>query len=270
MAHQLIETMRPREHRFRLPMAVTAATILYSIAMPDSKAGHLLSIMFVAASVVLALHAAEMMASRRHLAIGIMLFAALLSTYGSAVDGAEWVRGLGQLLAAAPMLWAALMVVLWISRQRIITLEAVVAGILVYMLIALAFAGFYGAMADIAPDPLFCGVNGDGDPSDRTYFSLVTITTTGYGDIVACLRLGRPVAVSEAVFGQIYLVTIISLLVGNMGRVRRIPNGNGPEGEGGKGDAGDGAPGSGSDAPELAGTDGSAVDTAASPPDRTG
>lgn len=228
MALHLIETMRPREHRFRLPMLVTVGTIIYSIAMPDSKVGHFISIALVAAAVLLALHASEMMASRRHFAVGVMLLAALMSTYGSAVDNAQWVRGLGQVLAALPMLWAALMVVTWIGRQRVITLEAVVAGILVYMLIALAFAGFYGAMADLSPDPLFCGPNGDGDASDRTYFSLVTITTTGYGDFVACLRLGRAVAVSEAVFGQIYLVTIISLLVGNMGRVRRLAgDGNG-------------------------------------------
>ncbi len=238
MAGQLIETMRPREHRFRLPMVVTAATILFMIATPDSAATRFVSIGLVAASVLLALHASEMMSSRRHIAIGVMVLAALMSTYGSAVDNAQWTRGFGQILAALPMLWAALMVVTWIGRQRVITLEAVVAGILVYMLIALAFSGFYGAMADLFRDPLFCGVNGDGDGSDRTYFSLVTITTTGYGDFVPCLRLGRAVAVSEAVFGQIYLVTIISLLVGNMGRVRRIAS----DGNGDADDAGSGKP----------------------------
>jgi hypothetical protein len=53
------------------------------------------------------------------------------------------------------------------------------------------------------------------------YFSYVTMSTVGYGDLTARGDLGRMLAVTEALLGQLYLVTIVALLVGNLGRVRR-------------------------------------------------
>jgi hypothetical protein len=48
------------------------------------------------------------------------------------------------------------------------------------------------------------------------------LTTVGYGDLTAVTNLGHTLSVSEALLGQIYLVTIVSLIVGNLGR-RRNP-----------------------------------------------
>ena len=46
------------------------------------------------------------------------------------------------------------------------------------------------------------------------YFSLTTITTVGYGDLVAISQPGRLLANSLAVIGQVYLVTFVGLLIG--------------------------------------------------------
>src|SRR5207302_586820 len=54
------------------------------------------------------------------------------------------------------------------------------------------------------------------------YFTFVTLTTVGYGDFTAAGNLGHTLAVSEALLGQIYLVTIVSLLVSNLGRPHRV------------------------------------------------
>ena len=50
------------------------------------------------------------------------------------------------------------------------------------------------------------------------YFSYVTLTTVGYGDFTAATSTGRMIAVSEALTGQLYLVSAVALLVGNIGR----------------------------------------------------
>jgi hypothetical protein len=60
---------------------------------------------------------------------------------------------------------------------------------------------------------------------DYVYFSYVTISTVGYGDLTARGDLGRMLAVTEALLGQLYLVTIVALLVGNLGRQRRQAGG---------------------------------------------
>ena len=52
------------------------------------------------------------------------------------------------------------------------------------------------------------------------YFSFTTLTTIGYGDVTASTNLGHTLAVSEGLLGQIYLVTIVSLIVSNLGRGR--------------------------------------------------
>ena len=55
---------------------------------------------------------------------------------------------------------------------------------------------------------------------DALYFSVTTLATVGYGDFTAASNLGHTLSVSEALLGQVYLVTIVSLIVGNLGRRR--------------------------------------------------
>jgi voltage-gated potassium channel Kch len=57
--------------------------------------------------------------------------------------------------------------------------------------------------------------------SDALYFSYVTLATVGYGDLTPATELGRTLAVAEALLGQIYLVTVVALIVGNLGGRRR-------------------------------------------------
>ena len=52
------------------------------------------------------------------------------------------------------------------------------------------------------------------------YFSFVTMATVGYGDLTAQGGLGRALAATEGILGQIYLVTTVAALVGNLGRTR--------------------------------------------------
>jgi hypothetical protein len=58
---------------------------------------------------------------------------------------------------------------------------------------------------------------------DFLYFSYVTLTTVGYGDPTAAGDLGRMLAVTEALLGQLYLVTVVAVVIGNIGRERSHP-----------------------------------------------
>jgi voltage-gated potassium channel Kch len=89
----------------------------------------------------------------------------------------------------------------------------------VYVLIGMMFAFVYGALGALGSKAFFAQQAHATIP-DYLYFSYVTQTTVGYGDLTAATGLGRAVAVLEALTGQIYLVTVISLLVGSM-RPRR-------------------------------------------------
>ena len=105
-----------------------------------------------------------------------------------------------------------------------ISAATVAAALCVYLLLGLAFAGVYGLIGALDPAPAFKGterVGGDGSPLDHTYFSFTTLTTVGYGDLSANTDPMRIMAVTEAATGQLYLVTVVALLVANLGRERR-------------------------------------------------
>ncbi len=94
------------------------------------------------------------------------------------------------------------------------------------MLIGMAFGFLYGAIDRIDGDPFFAGADA-ATVSRCLYFSFTTLTTVGYGDLVARSDLGHTLAVFEALIGQIYLVTVVSLIVSNLGRpARRVREAN--------------------------------------------
>ncbi len=77
------------------------------------------------------------------------------------------------------------------------------------------FASLFSAVAALSDVPFFA----DGATptlSSLQYFSFTTLTTVGYGDLAPATRLGRSLAITEALVGQIYLVTVVALLVGNV------------------------------------------------------
>ena len=94
----------------------------------------------------------------------------------------------------------------------------------IYLLVGLTYAYLYPVIAFITGEPFFVQTSNPND-IDFLYFSYVTLTTVGYGDFTAATPAGRMIAVSEALTGQLYLVSAVALLVGNIGRtiVRGTP-----------------------------------------------
>ena len=95
-----------------------------------------------------------------------------------------------------------------------VQLTAVMGVLSLYLLLGMFFAFTYAAIDEIAP-PFFASGR-DATTSDCLYFSFTTLTTVGYGDFVARTDLGHTLAVIEALIGQIYLVTVVSLIVSNL------------------------------------------------------
>jgi ion channel len=100
-----------------------------------------------------------------------------------------------------------------------VRLSAVLGVLSLYILLGLLFAFVYGAIDELGTGTFFT----NGEPAtvaECQYFSFTTLTTVGYGDLTARTDLGHTLAVFEALAGQIYLVTVVSLIVGNLGRAR--------------------------------------------------
>jgi voltage-gated potassium channel len=108
-------------------------------------------------------------------------------------------------------------VALGIVDQGEANVQAVTGAICVYVLIGLLFVFLYGVLAVLGSGNFFAQGT-DGTRSLRLYFSFVTLATLGYGDYTPAGELGRTLAIVEALFGQLYLVTVIAVLVSRMRR----------------------------------------------------
>jgi hypothetical protein len=136
---------------------------------------------------------------------------ALLVFGGKGLDG--FVGILSGLLTVATIGTVALGVI----DQGEANVRAVTGAVCIYVLIGLLFVFLYGVIAKLGSGDFFAQGT-DGTRSLRLYFSFVTLATLGYGDYTPAGSLGRTLAVVEALVGQLYLVTVIAVLVSRMRR----------------------------------------------------
>ena len=128
-------------------------------------------------------------------------------TVGVGTDQRNGVSGaIAVLSVAAPVI-----VVLRLVQHRTVTMATMYGAIAAYLLIAVAY--FFVFLTVGGWQGTFF-TNPEEASSSYMYFSLTTITTVGYGDLTAQTHLGRLLANSEAVVGQVYLVTFVAMIVG--------------------------------------------------------
>ena len=109
-------------------------------------------------------------------------------------------------------------VLLRIFRHPVINVETILGAIDAYLLLGISFAAVYGAIDGI--DPHFFA-QGAATGVQYLYFSFVVITTLGFGDLTPRTDIGRVVVSLEALLGQLFLVTVVAVLVANLGRAAR-------------------------------------------------
>lgn len=191
--------------------------------VPAGDLKHVLVTALAGASLLLAFRAAELPSRFITCAAGLALLALVLSissaTIGGIGEGAPLVMNAALVALGPPVLGVGIVRNLRSSGE--VRLEAVLGVLSLYMLIGMMFGFVYGAIDRIDDEAFFAG----SDPATVSrclYFSFTTLTTVGYGDLVARSDLGHTLAVFEALIGQIYLVTVVSLIVGNLGRPGRV------------------------------------------------
>ncbi len=120
--------------------------------------------------------------------------------------------GAAQLWTGLVLLTAVVMILRRILASMTVTLQSIYGAISAYMIIGLMFAAFYASIDKLGGGQFFA--NGQpGDTRTFQYFSFTTLTTLGYGDFTAARDAGRAIAVMEAMFGQIFLATLVARLV---------------------------------------------------------
>ena len=104
----------------------------------------------------------------------------------------------------------------FIFRNRTLTVDGIFATVTVYLIIAMFFSMLYLLLIEWNPASFNLHVE-DLSPqllqSNLLYFSLVTLATVGYGDILPVSETARTLAVIEATVGQFYVAVIVAVFV---------------------------------------------------------
>ncbi len=96
-----------------------------------------------------------------------------------------------------------------------ITSEVLFAAVITYLLMAMMWSFVYAVLEIIVPGSFHLkGVRIEETQFVFLYYSFVTITTLGYGDITPVTHQAGALTILEAIVGQIYLVVLVAFLVG--------------------------------------------------------
>jgi len=210
--------MRTKALGYGVVLALVIASVALQMVLAASDASRFATIALQAATLVAAVRASGVHRGGTRIAALAAVGAVLASLITWLVRGdipqapAAIVNGL--LVAVAPVAIARGLLH-DLRRDHDVTV-ATLAGVLsIYLLTGMFFSFLYGVVGAVDAGALFAEV-GRSDRQDQIYFSFVTLCTVGYGDLTPAANLPRAFAVAEMLMGQIYLVTVVSLIVGNL------------------------------------------------------
>jgi hypothetical protein len=146
-------------------------------------------------------------------AAAVLLLALATVGVGVTTDDSR-LGGLTFLAASVLYLLTPASIVRDIGFHRGVDRQTMLGALSAYLFIGMAFGFAYQCLARLQPGPLF-GDGGDADLADTMFFSFVTMTTTGYGDLVPAGNPGQTLAILEALIGQLFLVTAVAKVVEN-------------------------------------------------------
>lgn len=197
---------------------LTLLLMLLMFVLAPLQAAGLILVQAMGFFVVLALIAGTVVLSGSKTAFVLMLIAVTINAVAavrrlhapSNLDIA--MVACGWIIIATTLGWVVARVVFGAGR---VTYHRIVGAVLLYLLIAVTFASLF-VFLDLVFPKAFSGLNVSDNPglaSELIYFSLVTLTSTGYGDIYPVHPIARSLCNLETIIGQLYPATLLARLV---------------------------------------------------------
>ena len=174
-----------------------------------------ITIVFLSAIIVIA-------NTRKHLIIGLVLMIpSLIVIWGIKLYHVESLETISLVGSALFFCYIAVLILIEIFRAEMVTVNIIAAGISVYLFFGNICGLLYAIIGHVDPGAFnipaatasYLGSDA-ANIGSAMYFSFVTLTTLGYGDITPVNTFARSLAFLEAALGKIYLTVLIASLVG--------------------------------------------------------
>jgi hypothetical protein len=212
---------RQAQFRYGVVFGLVLVTVVFEVLAPDADWARAVSIALVGAALAVAVATSRARAQVRRTRTFIVGAVAAVVVLGIATGVVHaW---------GAFLMGTALAVLIPISlgggllrliRDEGVTIQAVAGALAVYLLVGLLFASAISFVATVEGSSFF-NQAGQVSGGDRVYYSFTVLTTTGFGDYTTATPVGHALAVLEMLIGQLYLVTVIGILIGNFVGRRR-------------------------------------------------
>ena len=212
--------MRSAAFRYGVVFAITFVLMVFAVIVPSGAGSRAVVVALELAALLVVISTSRERRSVRRARAAVVgaAGAAVVAGVAAGVLGPAFAFAVaGGLAIAVP---AALVTgVLKLVRERGVTLQAIAGALAIYLYVGLLFAWAI-AFASAVEDARYFAQGGVSH-GDRVYFSFTVLTTTGFGDLTPAHPVGHALAVVEMLTGQLYLVTVIGVMIGNLVQARR-------------------------------------------------
>jgi Ion channel len=209
---------------YGLVLLLVMVTYVVSVSLDEARAASIVLVVQLV-TVWITLRTSQARPVVRRVADVVLVLAAIV-TVGSFFVHQKGTE-LGGIFAVCCLLYliAPFSIVRHLIVRRDIDIEALLGAVSAYLLIGMFFAYAYQAAGELGSVPFF-GSAGHGSLSEDLFFSFVTITTVGYGNLVPAANPGQTLAVLEAVTGQLFLVVAVGKVISGLQPRRNGPSGS--------------------------------------------
>ena len=216
--HRLPASDRPAQFRYGIVFLLLLALAVFVIAAPPADWSRATALAIEGSALIVALATArERQDIRRRNAIAVAVVMIILITLVATGAAPRELTDAANVVITAAIPVVIVGGLLRLLRMLGVTLQAVAGALAVYLSVGLLFAWIIDFITHTG-STLYFAQHTNGTEGDRVYFSFTVLTTTGFGDFSAATPAGHALAVIEMLTGQIYLVTVIGLLIGNFTR----------------------------------------------------
>jgi hypothetical protein len=195
-----------------------ASIILLNLIYPFSERSTVAALLFIVLYLVLMGSAIYLVSSNRNFVMIAVLLSAVIAVTGGITVVSDFTAPLwiqftwdGALLVQLVLIIALLLA--FIIQAEVVSLEVLYAAVAIYFVLAGVFSVLYIFIEGLSPGAFVSSSGAEITWQRLTYFSLVTISTLGYGDIVPIAPAAQSLSAMEASLGTLYIAILIGRFV---------------------------------------------------------